>query len=84
MNKPQAFQKKVYVEPDMTHAKHPDIVITKYETKIEYNEKGDEIRKRIPVKVNITKKVNEQAKLIKVNTAEQTLAELEEIFKARK
>ena len=57
-----------------------DIIITKYEKKTTYSDQGDMIIRRIPVKVNITKKVNETAKLIKEQTAAEKLAELEKIF----
>lgn len=57
-----------------------DIIITKYDKKTTYNEQGDMIIKRIPIKVNITQKVNETAKLIKEQTATEKLAELEKIF----
>ena len=60
-----------------------DIIITKYEEKTTYNEEGDRITKRIPVKVNITKKVNATAKLIKEKTAQEKLAELEKIFSTK-
>lgn len=57
-----------------------DIIITKYEKQITYDEEGNKIEKRIPVKVNITRKVNESAKLIKEYKAEEKLAEIEKIF----
>ena len=57
-----------------------DVIITKYEKKTTYNEEGDMIIKRIPVKVNITKKVNETAKIIKEQTAAEKLADIEKIF----
>lgn len=57
-----------------------DIIVTKYEKKIEYDKDGNEVIKRIPINVNITKKVNESKKLIKNYTAEQKIEELERIF----
>lgn len=60
---------------------HSEIVITKYETQVEYKD-GAKIERRIPKKVNITKKINETAKLFKKEqtSAEQKLAELEKVF----
>ena len=57
-----------------------DIVITKYRTDIDYDKDGNEIKKRTPVTVNITKKMNESKKLVKKFTAEEKLEELEKIF----
>ena len=57
-----------------------DIIITKYETKTEYTDDGSKLEKRVPIKVNITKKINETKKLLKTTTAEQKMAEIEKIF----
>lgn len=57
-----------------------DIIVTKYETKTEYLEDGSRVEKRVPVQVNITKKINETKKLLKTTTAEQKMAEIEKIF----
>jgi hypothetical protein len=65
---------------DMEEAQIDDIIITKYEKQITYDEEGNKIEKRIPIKVNITRKVNESAKLIKEYKAEEKLAEIEKIF----
>lgn len=57
-----------------------DIIITKWEKQTIYDDEGNKIEKRIPVKINITRKVNESAKLIKEYKAEEKLAEIEKIF----
>lgn len=59
--------------------KTEDIIVTKYETVITY-ENGAKIERRKPKKVNVTKLVNETKKLIKAQTAEEKLAELEKVF----
>lgn len=59
--------------------KPEDIIVTKYETVITY-ENGAKIERRKPKKVNVTKLVNETKKLIKAQTAEEKLAELEKVF----
>ena len=65
---------------EMKKNKKPeDIIITKFEKKIEYKN-GEQIIKRIPIKVNLTKKINETKKLIKNYSAEEKLNELEKIF----
>lgn len=63
-----------------TMPKKQDIVITKTKIETIENEDGSTTLKRIPVKVNITKKVNETKKMIKNYTAEEKIAELEKIF----
>ncbi len=57
-----------------------DIIVTKHQEQVTYNKDGSKTIKRIPKKINITKKINETAKLIKETTAEQKLKELERIF----
>ena len=56
-----------------------DIIVTRYETKTEYQEDGTKITKRIPIKINITKKVNETAKLLKQERAEDIIAQVEKL-----
>ena len=62
-----------------TERKTEDIIVTKYETVVTY-ENGAKIERRKPKKVNVTKLVNETKKLIKAQTAEEKLAELEKVF----
>ena len=57
-----------------------DIIITKYKDEETVNEDGSITHKRIPINVNITKKINEEKKLIKTYTAEEKLIELEKVF----
>ena len=57
-----------------------DIIITKYKIEEIVNDDGSITSKRIPVNVNITKKINEEKKLIKTYTAEEKLIELEKVF----
>ena len=57
-----------------------DIIVTKTIDVEEEKEDGTRIIKKQKTKVNITKKVNETAKLIKNKTAEEKLAELEKVF----
>ena len=76
----QASVKALEKKPKKNY-KHKDIVITKYETEEEYKD-GAKIERRVPKKINITKKINETAKLYKKEqtSAEQKLAELEKVF----
>lgn len=57
-----------------------DIFITKYEIKEEYTEEGDKIIKRLPKIINLTKKINETAKLIKIDTLKDKYEKVKEIF----
>lgn len=57
-----------------------DIIVTKTIDVEEEKEDGTKIIKKQKTKVNITKKVNETAKLIKNKSAEEKLAELEKVF----
>lgn len=79
----QAFEGKKptpKINKEQLKQAYQDIIITKHEKIVTYNDNGDMVIKRMPVKVNITRKVNETARLIKEQTAEQKLAELEKIF----
>lgn len=57
-----------------------DIIVKKHKKVVTYDEKGIMTVERIPTLVNISKLVNESKKLIKINTAEEKLAELEKIM----
>ena len=57
-----------------------DIYVTKQEIKEEYNEKGQKITTYINRKVNLTKKINETAKLLKIDTLQDKYNELKEIL----
>ena len=82
MNKPiiQVFNKEKPIRKDLPQYEEKDIIITKFKKETKYNDDGSETIIRIPVKVNITKKVNETAQIIKEQTATEKLAELEKIF----
>lgn len=67
-------------EKDYLNEKNRDVIVTKFQYKTTYNEDGSFTTKRVPTMVNITKKMNEQKKLIKKDTAAEKLAELERIF----
>ena len=57
-----------------------DIYITKQEIKEEYNEKGQKITTYIKRKINLTKKINETAKLLKIDTLQDKYDKLKEIL----
>ena len=57
-----------------------DIYVTKREIKEEYNEKGQKITTYIERKINITKKINETAKLLKIDTLQDKYEKLKEIL----
>lgn len=61
-----------------------DIIVTKFTQKLEYDEQGNCIIKRVPQRVNLTKKIQETKKLIKKDKASETLKELERIFTKEK
>ena len=57
-----------------------DIIVNKIEYESQYEDDGTEIRKRKIKQVNLSRKINETAKLVKNYTAEEKLAELEKVF----
>ena len=57
-----------------------DIFVEKTETKEEYNEKGQKITTYIKRKINLTKKINETAKLLKIDTLQDKYDKLKEII----
>lgn len=57
-----------------------DIFVEKQEIKEEYNEKGQKITTYIKKKVNLTKKINESAKLLKIDTLQDKYDKLKEIL----
>lgn len=57
-----------------------DIIVEKTETKEEYNEKGQKITTYIKRKINLTKKINETAKLLKIDTLQDKYEKLKEIL----
>ena len=57
-----------------------DIFVEKQEIKEEYNEKGQKITTYIKKNVNLTKKINETAKLLKIDTLQEKYDKLKEIL----
>ena len=57
-----------------------DIYVTKQEIKEEYNEKGQKITTYINKRANLTKKINETAKLLKIDTLQDKYEKLKEII----
>ena len=57
-----------------------DIYVEKKEIKEEYNEKGQKITTYLKKKVNLTKKINESAKLLKIDTLKDKYDKLKEIL----
>lgn len=77
---------RIYKKFEMNNArelKKKDIIINKISYKEEYNEKGEKVIKRIVTPYNVTKKVNETAKLLKQYTAQEKLKEFEKISLVR-
>ena len=73
------FMKNEFKMPQPKEKKKIDIIVTKYEIKVEYKD-GVKIERRVPTKVNLTKKMNETKKILKAQTAEEKIKELEKIF----
>lgn len=57
-----------------------DIYVTRQEIKEEYNEKGQKITTYIKRNINLTKKINESAKLLKIDTLQEKYDKLKEIL----
>ncbi len=57
-----------------------DIFVEKQEIKEEYNEKGQKITTYLKKRVNLTKKINESAKLLKIDTLQDKYEKLKEIL----
>ena len=55
-----------------------DIIISKFEEKTTYKD-GKRITERIEKKVNITKKINETAKLVKIDQSAQILEQVKNL-----
>lgn len=83
MNKPQVFIKYspiVLTPEDLEAKKSRDIIVKQISYEIDYDEQGNEIKKRKVKKVNLTKKINETKKLVKNDQAQKKLEEIEAIF----
>ena len=57
-----------------------DTIVKKLEIVNDFNEKGEMLTRKVYKKVNLTKLANETKKLLKTQTAEEKLAELEKVF----
>ena len=82
-NKPEVMKEPPNIILDkkgLDSLKGREIIVNKVSWETEVAENGDIIKKKKIKKVNITKKINEEKKLIKNNQAEEKLAELEKIF----
>lgn len=82
-NKPEVMKEPPNIildKKDLDSLKGREIIVNKVSWETEVAENGDITKKRKIKKVNITKKINEEKKLIKNNQAEEKLAELEKIF----
>lgn len=62
--------------------KHQDIIVTKYEERETYDG-NKKIIEQIPIKTNLTKKIQETAKLVKANSAIEKMTEIEDAFKVQ-
>lgn len=71
--KPKAYKPKVI----------PDTIVTNY-IEVEEYQGNTKITKRIPVRVNLTKKINATAKLIKKESVQDIEAKLDEVFEIKK
>ena len=77
MNKPTIYVKKEL--PKAQKIQRQDIIVKKLCYKETYNEKSEKIITPYYKEVNLTKKINETAKLIKSYTAQEKMKELERI-----
>ncbi len=69
-------KKEEYIEEEPIK----DIIITKYEIKEDFDEEGNRIIKRIEKKINLTRKINETTKLLKIDTLKDKYEKVKEIF----
>lgn len=78
------YQKKkpIYLTAeDIEEMKPKDIIVKRLEMVTEETEEGFQIKKPTYYKINITQKVNETKKLVKVNKAQETIKKLDEILR---
>ena len=57
-----------------------EIIVNKVKEIVTYDEKGRMITERKIIQVNITKKINESAKVLKIDNASKTLTEIEKLL----
>lgn len=59
---------------------YEDIIVERVYYETEINENNEEVKKRKSEKINLTKKINETAKLVKIDKASEKLKKIEQIF----
>lgn len=79
----EIYRKHDYKGVQKKEFKKKDIIVERPIKIVEFKD-GQKIERIEYEKINLTKKTNETAKVLKNNNAEQTLAKLEEIFKVNK
>lgn len=75
----QVLQKRKQISKAPKYESY-DTIVTKWEEKVEYNDQGDKIIRRVPHFTNLTKQINETAKLIKNDAAMEKLDELKNLL----
>lgn len=63
-------------EEEIKSCQNQDVIITRFKNITEVNEDGSLLTYRKEKKINVTKMVNEQKKLLKTETAAQKITEL--------
>lgn len=77
----EQWTKQARERPRVTNVNDKDIIVSRAIKVTEYTEEGFEIRKTLYSKENITKKVNETAKLLKQETINEKANKIAEILK---
>ena len=75
---------KIWTAEEIEAEKPKDIIVTKIATRTTVNSEGDIVIKRVKTRVNLTKKINETKKMIKIDTAQEKLEEIERIYSEAK
>lgn len=76
----QALKQNQITVKEPKEYKNDDIFVTREREVEEYDKDGNRITKVIKEKYNITRKINECAKIIKTDLAQQKLEELNKIL----
>lgn len=58
-----------------------DIIVNRIKYETEYDKDGNKITKRVKTKVNLTKKINETAKVLKTLSAEEKIANIQQTLR---
>lgn len=80
----QALVRNNEKKPIYKPREYPDIIVESYRTEEENYKDGTRVIKRVPVRVNLTKKINATAKLIKKESVSDIEAKLDEVFEVKK